>query len=86
MLTEAQARTAMFMVRAQDTRLRGLAERLKLLDLEVTLGRTPSDSDRTIQSMAELFIKCNLRIGGLLRGFDDEVLSEGRSGTVRTGR
>jgi hypothetical protein len=77
MLTESQARTAMIMVRAQDTGLRKLVEQLKKLEVEVTLARTPSDSDRAVQSMAELFIECNLRIGELLRGFGDEVKAEG---------
>lgn len=73
MLTNAQGRTAMFMVRAQDTALRELVRQLKELEVEITLARSLLDSERALQSAGKLFVDCNFRIGELLRGFDDEV-------------
>lgn len=73
MLRDAQARTSMLMVRAQDDRLRELVEGLKKLEVGVTLARTPSESEGALKSMGELYEECNFRIGELLRGLKDEL-------------
>jgi hypothetical protein len=73
MVRDAQARTSIFVVRIHDAGFREQVQHLKKLEVEATMAHTPSDSERAIQSMGELFVECNYRIGELLRGLDDEL-------------
>lgn len=86
MLTDAQARTAMFMVRTQDAGLREQVQQLKKLEVDITMARSRSDSEEAMASMGKLFIECNFRIGELLRRLDDEVLAGVESRTAGTKR
>ena len=72
-LREAHARTSMLVVRIWDASLREQVRRLKMLEVEVSMSQRPSDSERALLSMGELFDECNARIGELLRSLDDQL-------------
>jgi len=68
----AMRRTAMFQVRVRDASLREMADDLRKLSAQVTVGTSKSESDSAMLDAADLFVQVQERIGEILRTLDDE--------------